>query len=128
MIDILIRSQNCSVLCAILIFENVVTRNPGRTETCKIYVHSSPWTSRILSGVSLSLLSRIMSPRLSRGTFNCGLLSTEAGTFARVVGDGLITVTGYLGTAYVLNLTMLPVLLSVLIALGLFRAHYTAMY
>ena len=80
------------------------------------------------AGVSLSLLSRIMSPRLSRGTFNCGLLSTEAGTFARVVGDGLITLTGYLGTSYVLNLTMLPVLLSVLIALGLFRGYYSAMY
>ncbi|CAI5522435.1 unnamed protein product [Closterium sp. Naga37s-1] len=71
----------------------------------------------VLEGVSLSLMSRIMSPRLARGTFNCGLLSTEAGTFARVVGDGLITLVGYYGTHLVLNLTMIPVLVSVLVSL-----------
>jgi septal ring factor EnvC (AmiA/AmiB activator) len=38
-----------------------------------------------------------MSSRLSRGTYNGGLLSTEAGTLARVVADGTITLAGFLG-------------------------------
>lgn len=59
-------------------------------------------------GVNLSLLSRVMSSRLSRGTFNGGLLSTEAGTLARVVADGTITLAGYLGVSKVLNTTLVP--------------------
>lgn len=34
----------------------------------------------LLAGVNLSLLSKVMSSKLSRGTYNGGLLSTEAGT------------------------------------------------
>ena len=59
-------------------------------------------------GVNLSLLSRVMSSRLSRGTYNGGLLSTEAGTLARVVADGTITLAGYLGESKLLNVTLLP--------------------
>ena len=62
-------------------------------------------------GVNLSLLSRVMSSRLAQGTFNGGLLSTEAGTVARVVADGTITMAGYLGEEKLLNLTLLPSLL-----------------
>ncbi|KAL6177192.1 hypothetical protein ACLB2K_048718 [Fragaria x ananassa] len=54
-------------------------------------------SAEVLEGVNLSLLSRVMSSRLSRGTYNGGLLSTEAGTLARVVADGTITLSGYLG-------------------------------
>jgi hypothetical protein len=49
-----------------------------------------------------------MSSRLSRGTYNGGLLSTEAGTLARVVADGTITLAGYLGESKLLNVTLLP--------------------
>lgn len=59
-------------------------------------------------GVNLSLLSRVMSSRLSKGTYNGGLLSTEAGTLARVVADGTITVAGYWGMSKLLNVTLLP--------------------
>ncbi|KAM3698585.1 hypothetical protein ACB098_06G199600 [Castanea mollissima] len=55
-------------------------------------------SAEVLEGVNLSLLSRCMSSRLSRGTYNGGLLSTEAGTLARVVADGTITLSGYLAT------------------------------
>ncbi|GFZ01219.1 major Facilitator Superfamily with SPX (SYG1/Pho81/XPR1) domain-containing protein [Actinidia rufa] len=55
--------------------------------------------AEVLEGVNLSLLSRVMSSRLSRGTYNGGLLSTEAGTIARVIADATITVAGYLGDA-----------------------------
>lgn len=61
-----------------------------------------------LPGVNLSLLSRVMSSRLSRGTYNGGLLSTEAGTIARVIADGTITLAGYLGDKWLLNATLLP--------------------
>ncbi|KAJ3680054.1 hypothetical protein LUZ60_016332 [Juncus effusus] len=67
--------------------------------------------SQVLEGVNLSLLSRVMSSRLARGTFNGGLLSTEAGTLARVVADGTITLAGYLGQNMLLNVTLVPSLL-----------------
>ncbi|XP_062090215.1 SPX domain-containing membrane protein At4g22990-like [Humulus lupulus] len=65
-------------------------------------------SAEVLEGVNLSLLSRVMSSRLSRGTYNGGLLSTEAGTLARVVADGTITLSGYLGQGMLLNTTLLP--------------------
>uniref|UniRef100_A0A2N9JBA8 SPX domain-containing protein n=1 Tax=Fagus sylvatica TaxID=28930 RepID=A0A2N9JBA8_FAGSY len=68
-------------------------------------------SAEVLEGVNLSLLSRVMSSRLSRGTYNGGLLSTEAGTLARVVADGTITLSGYLGESKLLNTTLLPSLL-----------------
>ena len=49
-----------------------------------------------------------MSSRLSRGTYNGGLLSTEAGTIARVIADGTITLAGYLSESRLLNITLLP--------------------
>ncbi|WZZ51561.1 hypothetical protein YC2023_051668 [Brassica napus] len=58
--------------------------------------------------VNLLLLSRVMSWRLSKGTYNRGLLSTEAGTLARVVADATITLGGYLGRNHLLNATLLP--------------------
>ncbi|GAB4834329.1 hypothetical protein Ancab_032583 [Ancistrocladus abbreviatus] len=67
--------------------------------------------AEVLEGVNLSLLSRVMSSRLSKGTYNGGLLSTEAGTLARVVADATITLVGYLGVSKLLNLTLLPSLL-----------------
>lgn len=60
------------------------------------------------TGVNLSLLSRVMSSRLSRGTYNGGLLSTEAGTLARVIADATITLAGYGGVSRLLNVTLLP--------------------
>ncbi|PIA49699.1 hypothetical protein AQUCO_01300452v1 [Aquilegia coerulea] len=65
-------------------------------------------SAEVLEGVNLSLLSRVMSSRLARGTYNGGLLSTEAGTLARVVADGTITLAGYLGQSRLLNVTLLP--------------------
>nr|WET17608.1 SPX-MFS2 [Phoebe bournei] len=68
-------------------------------------------SAEVLEGVNLALLSRVMSSRLARGTYNGGLLSTEAGTLARVVADGTITLAGYMGESKLLNLTLLPSLL-----------------
>lgn len=65
-------------------------------------------SAEVLEGVNLSLLSRVMSSRLSRGTYNGGLLSTEAGTIARVIADATITLAGYLGDNLLLNVTLIP--------------------
>jgi hypothetical protein len=67
--------------------------------TAAQYVCSAVLTfvsAEVVEGVNLSLLSRVMSARLSRGTYNGGLLSTVAGTVARVVADGPITAAGVL--------------------------------
>ncbi|KAI5077320.1 hypothetical protein GOP47_0007144 [Adiantum capillus-veneris] len=67
-------------------------------------------STNVLEGVDMSLLAKMMSPRLSKGLFNCGFLSTEAGTIARALADGLITLVGRAGMANLLNFTMLPTL------------------
>ncbi|KAK7374213.1 hypothetical protein VNO80_07640 [Phaseolus coccineus] len=68
-------------------------------------------SAEVLEGVNLSLLSKTMSSRLSGGTFNGGLLSTQAGTLARVIADGTITISGYFSESNLLNTTLLPALL-----------------
>jgi hypothetical protein len=40
-----------------------------------------------LEGVLMSLLTKLYSPQLASGTFNSGLLATEASTLGRVVSD-----------------------------------------
>lgn len=47
-----------------------------------------------LEGVIMALLAKLISPELAKGTFNSGLLATEAGTFGRVLGDVFITLFG----------------------------------
>lgn len=46
----------------------------------------------ITEGVTMSLLSKLVSPALAQGTFNSAFLTSEAGTFGRVLGDVSITV------------------------------------
>lgn len=79
----------------------------------------------------MALLSKTMSPRLAKGTYNCGLLSTEAGTLARAVADVMITVVGGFGQMHLLNFTMLPVLLvaggSTLVTLAKYKSLKTAL-
>lgn len=79
-------------------------------------------------GVNLSLLSRVMSSRLSRGTYNGGLLSTEAGTIARVIADATITLAGYLGQSKLLNVTLLPSLLICIASIFATCRTYNSLY
>ncbi|XAR55025.1 hypothetical protein NMG60_11030396 [Bertholletia excelsa] len=85
-------------------------------------------SAEVLEGVNLSLLSRVMSSRLSRGTYNGGLLSTEAGTIARVIADGTITLAGYLGEKRLLNATLLPSLLICIFSIIATCFTYNSMY
>ncbi|CAD6262631.1 unnamed protein product [Miscanthus lutarioriparius] len=84
--------------------------------------------AEVLEGVNLSLLSRVMSSRLSRGTYNGGLLSTEAGTLARVVADATITAAGYLGTDLLLNVTLLPSLVICIVSIAATLYTYNNLY
>ncbi|KAL7593629.1 hypothetical protein Lser_V15G31677 [Lactuca serriola] len=85
-------------------------------------------SAEVLEGVNLSLLSRVMSSRLSRGTYNGGLLSTEAGTLARVVADGTITVAGYWGMSKLLNITLLPSLVICISTIIATLSIYNSLY
>ncbi|XP_056173980.1 SPX domain-containing membrane protein At4g11810-like isoform X2 [Syzygium oleosum] len=85
-------------------------------------------SAEVLEGVNLSLLSRVMSSRLSRGTYNGGLLSTEAGTIARVIADGTITLAGYLGESRLLNITLLPSLVICISSIMATLYTYNSLY
>nr|XP_043606426.1 SPX domain-containing membrane protein At4g22990-like [Erigeron canadensis] len=85
-------------------------------------------SAEVLEGVNLSLLSRVMSSRLSRGTFNGGLLSTEAGTIARVIADATITLAGYLGESRLLNVTLLPSLVICIVSIVATCFTYNSLY
>ncbi|MFQ6637871.1 hypothetical protein Gotur_014212 [Gossypium turneri] len=85
-------------------------------------------SAEVLEGVNLSLLSRVMSSRLSRGTYNGGLLSTEAGTIARVIADATITMSGFLGQSQLLNITLLPSLLICVISIAATCFTYNSLY
>ncbi|XP_072958392.1 SPX domain-containing membrane protein OsI_17046-like [Typha angustifolia] len=85
-------------------------------------------SAEVLEGVNLSLLSRVMSSRLARGTYNGGLLSTEAGTLARVIADATITLAGYLGQDLLLNITLLPSLLICIASIAATFFTYNTLY
>ncbi|MQM11489.1 hypothetical protein Taro_044396 [Colocasia esculenta] len=116
---IIIISSNCSIQVGQILLASEITVCIGILLSFQItrhysvpqYVSSALITfvsAEVLEGVNLSLLSRVMSSRLARGTYNGGLLSTEAGTLARVVADATITLAGYLGEDKLLNVTLLP--------------------
>nr|ARM10268.1 phosphate transporter [Malus domestica] len=101
----LIMFVSAEVLEGIEVYVSFLSSRRRTDNFCLILNISS---TAICAGVNLSLLSRVMSSRLSRGTYNGGLLSTEAGTLARVVADATITLAGYLGESKLLNVTLLP--------------------
>ncbi|CAI9093914.1 OLC1v1029523C1 [Oldenlandia corymbosa var. corymbosa] len=103
--QILIASEIMVLLGIIFSFEAFVRYSVPQYVTSGLIMFVS---AEVLEGVNLSLLSRVMSSRLSRGTYNGGLLSTEAGTIARVIADATITLAGYLGESKLLNVTLLP--------------------
>lgn len=78
-----------------------------------------------LEGIIMSLLARLLSPELSHGTFNSGLLATEAGTFGRVVGDMAITVVGQSALpASLVNLLYLPLACLMAVSVALVYRNY----
>lgn len=64
--------------------------------------------TNMLEAPIMSILSKTIPPKWAKGTFNSGLLATEAGTFGRVLGDFLISFAGLAGIERILNLTFVP--------------------
>ncbi|GBG74106.1 hypothetical protein CBR_g17817 [Chara braunii] len=85
---------------------------------------------QVLEGVNLSLMSKVMSDKLSRGTFNCGLLSTQAGTSARVVSDLLISFLGSqeLGMTSLMNSTMLITFILMLLGIQMTIVVFNSLF
>lgn len=59
-------------------------------------------SSQVMEAVIMAYFSKVIDARLAAGTFNSGLLATEAGTFGRAAGNALITAFRS-GTASVLH-------------------------
>lgn len=83
-------------------------------------------TLNSLEGVIMSLLSKLISPDLAKGTFNSGLLATEAGTLGRVFGDMAITVFGNDTTtsALLVNQLYLPLAMLILTTVLFMQQFY----
>jgi hypothetical protein len=60
-------------------------------------------STNAIEGPNMSLLSKTIPKSWSKGVFNVGLLSTEAGTLGRAVGDVMLTTFGKGGLEHVLN-------------------------
>ncbi|KAF0690550.1 Aste57867_18066 [Aphanomyces stellatus] len=73
--------------------------------------------TNVLEGVNMSLLSKTIPKSFARGTFNSGLLATEAGTLGRALGDGAVSLAGIHGIQYVLNDTFIPMAVLTLVTI-----------
>jgi hypothetical protein len=45
----------------------------------------------VLEGTAMSMCSKVMPPKLAKGIWNAGLISTEAGTLGRLTGNFLLS-------------------------------------
>lgn len=123
--QVLLASEIMVCLGIVLSFQVIIPYSPPQYILSAILTFVS---AEVLEGVNLSLLSRVMSSRLSRGTYNGGLLSTEAGTLARVVADGTITLAGYWGMSKLLNITLLPSLVICVSTIVATLSIYNSLY
>ena len=78
-----------------------------------------------LEGVIMTLLAKVISPELAKGTFNSGLLATEAGTFGRVLGDCCITLFGAAQhSSELVNHLFFPLAVMVLLCVALVHWYF----
>lgn len=73
--------------------------------------------TNMLEAPSMSILSKTIPQNWAKGTFNSGLLATEAGTLGRVVGDVVISAAGLAGIERILDLTFVPMTVIVFVTL-----------
>eukprot|EP01053_Blabericola_migrator_P008683 Blabericola_migrator_1__8682@NODE_456_length_8320_cov_227_265964_g357_i0_p1_GENE_NODE_456_length_8320_cov_227_265964_g357_i0NODE_456_length_8320_cov_227_265964_g357_i0_p1_ORF_typecomplete_len813_score88_79MFS_1/PF07690_16/3_6e27MFS_1/PF07690_16/3_2e09OATP/PF03137_20/0_032OATP/PF03137_20/11MFS_1_like/PF12832_7/20MFS_1_like/PF12832_7/0_0021WH2/PF02205_20/0_39SPW/PF03779_14/1_3e04SPW/PF03779_14/42SPW/PF03779_14/0_46_NODE_456_length_8320_cov_227_265964_g357_i024684906 len=77
----------------ILTFTSLAPLTPNRYICGALVVFIA---AQALESINMALLSRLMPKTLSKGLWNSGFLSTEAGTLGRVVGAAMISVIGSL--------------------------------
>eukprot|EP00937_MAST-01D_sp_MAST-1D-sp2_P005113 g5113.t1 len=83
----------------------------------------------MLEGVTMSLLSKLVPPALARGTFNSGLLATEAGTLGRAAGDLLIFAVGAsIAAADLTEAVFAPDIALFVVVVVLIRRHFHLLY
>jgi hypothetical protein len=80
-------------------------------------------TLNALEGIIMALLAKLISPDLAKGTWNSGLLATEAGTLGRVVGDMTIVLFGSETTLGALLVNRLYFPLALLVLTTVFFLH-----
>lgn len=81
-------------------------------------------STNMLEGVNMSLLSKTIPRSMAKGTFNSGLLATEAGTLGRAVGDVMITAVGIFGIEFILDYTFIPAGIFTLFLMGITLRNY----
>jgi len=69
--------------------------------------------------VVLSMLSKVVPLSLAKGTFNSGFIATAITTLARALGDVTITVMGLASLRQLLNLLVVPCLMTTLACIAL---------
>ena len=74
--------------------------------------------------VTMSTLSKVVSPKLAAGTFNSGLLATEMGTLGRALGDAYISVSGIIDLEGMLNMLFVPALVLLVASLVAIERHF----
>ena len=81
----------------------------------------------VLEGVDTSMMSRVTPPSLNDTFINCGLLATLIGTFGRVAGDSMITISALVDknvfTDFV-NATFFPLIPLALVGFLLVMRYY----
>ena len=78
----------------------------------------------VMEGVDTSLMSKVIPPALSRGTFNSGLLAVFIGMVGKALGDCLITVIG-LSATDLINGLYIPILI-ITVGLSIICMQYFA--
>ncbi len=82
-------------------------------------------SANCLEGVNMSMLSKVIPTSLAKGTFNSGFLATEAGTFARSVGDVIMsTVIAVFGVENLLDGLFTPMAILCAISLAVVYFFY----
>eukprot|EP00985_Skeletonema_marinoi_P029467 scaffold27955_cov146-Skeletonema_marinoi.AAC.2 len=81
-------------------------------------------STNALEGPNMSLLSKTIPKSWARGTFNSGFIATEFGTFARVIGDVMISLAAIKGVDGMLNAIFFQMFCLALISVLLVYIHY----
>jgi len=72
----------------------------------------------------MSILSKLISPALAKGTWNSGLLATEAGTCGRALSDIMISIAGTSMQAELINALFLPSMFCMVAAVAITLRYY----
>jgi len=79
--------------------------DPFRYSMGNVIVYSS---LQACSGILASSLSKVMSPKFSKGTYNASFLTTVIGAIGKTFGNLFIIIAGYIDMQNILNILFIP--------------------